>query len=88
MLDALYCCQHLISVNNNRMTTSLPSYYFCDWNIGKDLPAVLARAVALRSLVVVSAVVDGCSPIESNYFRGMKQSLVFCQIVDKESSHR
>ena len=52
--------------NNNRITTSLPSYYFGDWNIGKDLPAVLARAVALRSVVVVSAVVDGCSPFESN----------------------
>ena len=55
-----------ISKNNNRITTSLPTYYFCDWNIGKDLPAVLARAVALRSLVVVSAVVGGCSPFESN----------------------
>ena len=72
MLDALYCCQHLVSVT---------TCYFCDWNIGKDLPAVLARAVALHSLVVVSAVVGGCSPLESNCLRGMKQSFVFCQIV-------
>ena len=59
-----------------RIATSLPSYHLFDLDIGHDLPAVLARAVALRSVVVVSAVVDGCSPFESNCFQGTKPFLI------------
>ena len=71
-------CLALLPTPSNSISNNI---FFCDLDIGQDLPAVLARAVALRSLVVVSAVVGGCSPLESNLLRGMKQSFVFCQIV-------